>query len=98
MLTRITQLAQEEETDDDIDVTWGASSSSFFVGIACVTNPWKHIFYIIEDQQRINSFSKLNARVKSIEERSEELKVRAVLGIVYGTAAHRLIEWGAMYW
>lgn len=29
----------------------------------------------LEDQQRINTFSKLNTRLKSIEERLEELKV-----------------------
>ena len=31
-----------------------------------------------EDQQRINTFSKLNARVKGFDERVEELKVRVV--------------------
>ncbi|KAG1767387.1 Prefoldin subunit 4 [Suillus occidentalis] len=32
-----------------------------------------------EDQQRINTFSKLNTRLRSIEERLEELKVCCVL-------------------
>ncbi|EIM82934.1 Prefoldin subunit 4 [Stereum hirsutum FP-91666 SS1] len=48
-MNNMRMLAQEEETDDDIDVTW-------------------------EDQQRINTFSKLNARVRVIEERRDELK------------------------
>ena len=32
--------------------------------------------YMPEDQQRINTFSKLNTRLRSIEEKIEALKVR----------------------
>lgn len=45
----------------------------------------EHIVFIytsLEDQQRINSFSKLNTRLRGIEEKLEELKVGSAFGIV----------------
>lgn len=50
--------------------------------------PIELTFCALEDQQRINTFSKLNARVRVIEERRDELKVCTMLGTVYDTTAH----------
>ncbi|THH14586.1 hypothetical protein EW146_g5755 [Bondarzewia mesenterica] len=61
-------LAQEEENDEGTDVTWGA-----FAIISFCQSP-KIRSKRAEDQQRINAFSKLNTRMRSIEERREELK------------------------
>ena len=36
-----------------------------------------HVALSPEDQQRINTFSKLNTRLRSIEEKIEALKVRS---------------------
>jgi prefoldin subunit 4 len=62
------KLAEEEENEDANEVTWGAffDNSTFKISVDRVLS---------EDQQRINTFSKLNTRLRSIEERLEELKV-----------------------
>lgn len=64
------QLAEEEETDSDAaEVTWGAGLFWFSVGT------FLNALGLLEDQQRINSFSKLNIRLRNLEGKLEELKV-----------------------
>ncbi len=70
------QLEHEDENNDGAEVTWGA----YYVR---PLNPWpdhaspetKLADDATEDQQRINSFSKLNTRLRSLEGKLEELKV-----------------------
>jgi len=57
----------EQNEDDAADVTWGTLSSRVFA-------LW--LIWILEDQQRINSFSKLNTRLRTLEDKLEEIKVR----------------------
>jgi len=57
----------EQNEDDAADVTWGMSSSRISVF-------W--LIRISEDQQRINTFSKLNTRLRTLENKLEEIKVR----------------------
>jgi len=59
----------EQNEDDAADVTWGMSSSRISV-------LW--LIWISEDQQRINTFSKLNTRLRTLEDKLEEIKVRTV--------------------
>ena len=61
------QLEQEEEKDD-AEVSWGSFSASF-------TRCPDSVILDPEDQQRINTFSKLNNRVRSLEEKLTLLKV-----------------------
>jgi hypothetical protein len=37
---------------------------------------------LVEDQQRINSFSKLNARIKLIEQKLEGLRVSVIIPFI----------------
>ena len=59
-------MAEEEESDDAAEVTWGIVSH--------LSIP-KRLTPPTEDQQRISTFSKLNTRLRGIEDRLEALTV-----------------------
>jgi hypothetical protein len=63
------QIPQEQDTED-VEVNWGTRT-----GISPLWYLMQSI-RVAEDQQRINQFSKLNLRLRSIEDKLEELKVR----------------------
>lgn len=58
----------EQSEDDAADVTWGTS----FLYVS----PYTQLKRMPEDQQRINTFSKLNTRLRTLEDKLEEIKVR----------------------
>ena len=67
------QLEQEDENDDAAEVTWGKF-------LRCQQK--MELIKRTEDQQQINTFSKLNTRFRNIEEKLEELKARIFISIL----------------
>ncbi|KAL9708635.1 hypothetical protein Ac2012v2_008183 [Leucoagaricus gongylophorus] len=56
----------EQSEDDAADVTWGTQ----FLYVSSYTQ----LKRMPEDQQRINTFSKLNTRLRTLEDKLEEIK------------------------
>ncbi|KAG6820279.1 hypothetical protein H0H93_002891 [Arthromyces matolae] len=60
------RMLGKDEEKDDAEVTWG---NHFFVSFFQTPDP-----ILAEDQQRINTFSKLNNRLRGLGEQLQELK------------------------
>lgn len=65
------QLPPEDEGDDGIEVAWGT-----LIPLVPPVYEEPLLTAVVEDQQRINTFSKLNNRLSDIQDQLKEKRVR----------------------